>query len=402
MPWWLVSGVALGGGFRFPASDADHHHFYPTAYVDHGGVDWACGGIRYSGHGGSDFGVGGFDGMYAGREVVAAAMGTVLYTNDGEFDECTTGDCSGGGGFGNYVWLQHPDGNQTIYGHLRQWTVAVSPGDTVACGQFLGEVGSSGYSTGPHLHFEVRDGGGNKLDPFHGDCGSASSLWVDQGVYDGLPAPVCEDVPACAPIATLTCGDVVDSANDADGATSEHGFYGCAEWAYSGPEVVYQVISSRDETVSVTLTGLSADLDLYALADTACDGTGCVAGSDEGDASDEALSYTATAGQPTVLVVDGYEGAVSAFRLTVSCEGVWEEEGPGESGAPGDTGEDGASDGTTDGTPGEEDPAEGGPRPGKKGFRLGEEVAGCGCQAGAGLTGGWWVVLLVWGRRRRA
>ncbi len=66
------------------------------------------------------------------------------------------------GGYGNQVLLQHPDGTQTRYGHLSRIGVAV--GRTVSAGQVIGAVGSTGISTGPHLHFEVILGG-TPVDP---------------------------------------------------------------------------------------------------------------------------------------------------------------------------------------------------------------------------------------------
>ena len=55
---------------------------------------------------------------------------------------------------GNYVLLSHGDGLETYYAHLTE--SSVKPGDTVTQGQTIGTVGSTGQSTGPHLHFEVR------------------------------------------------------------------------------------------------------------------------------------------------------------------------------------------------------------------------------------------------------
>lgn len=351
----LPSTRASAQAFRFPASDADYGHYYPTAYYDHSGADWACGGTTYSGHRGSDFGVGSWAGMDAGREIVAAAAGTVLYTNDGEYDECSTGDCAGGGGYGNYVWLRHGDGSESIYAHMKQWSVAVGAGETVSCGQFLGEVGSSGYSTGPHLHFEVRDAGGNRVDPFEGSCSGSSSLWADQGSYLGLPAPTCPDIPACEPIELLTCGDVRSTRNDAAGSTSSHGFYGCVEWSYTGPELAWQLKTSLSEDVTVSLTGLSADLDLFVLTDSACDATGCLGASDNGDADDESVTFSATAGHAYTIVVDGYDGSVSDLQLSVSCAGTWEEEGGGDGGATdGGAGDGGAGDGGDSGDSGDD------------------------------------------------
>lgn len=98
-----------------------------------------------------------------GAAVVAAESGTVSYT-------CTTcihnwgksGSCGCGGGFGNYVWINHGNGKETISAHLT--SVVVSPGDYVSKGEIIGYVGSTGYSTGAHLHFECRYNG-VKYDP---------------------------------------------------------------------------------------------------------------------------------------------------------------------------------------------------------------------------------------------
>ncbi|MEQ1506232.1 MAG: peptidoglycan DD-metalloendopeptidase family protein [Myxococcota bacterium] len=66
------------------------------------------------------------------------------------------------GGYGNLVIVDHGDGLQTRYAHCRQITVA--PGEDVAAGQAIATVGSTGRSTGPHVHFEVRDHG-TPVDP---------------------------------------------------------------------------------------------------------------------------------------------------------------------------------------------------------------------------------------------
>ncbi len=187
----LLLSTAWAIPLSAPFSDAHYGYYYPTAYYDHGGVDWACGSIRYSGHRGNDFGAGSWSGMSAGRDIVAAADGTVVATNDGEFDQCSTGDCYGGSGCGNYVKLQHSDGTYTLYCHMKKWTVAVSYGQSVSCGQHLGQVGSSGYSTGPHLHFEPRTSGNTAIEPFSGSCSGWSSSWIGQGSHGGLPAKSC-------------------------------------------------------------------------------------------------------------------------------------------------------------------------------------------------------------------
>ena len=93
-----------------------------------------------------------------GATVVAADGGTVIDSNN----TCThnwgkNGSCGCGGGYGNYVIIDHGNGKTTIYGHLS--SASVSSGQTVSRGETIGYVGSTGWSTGAHLHFETRSGG---------------------------------------------------------------------------------------------------------------------------------------------------------------------------------------------------------------------------------------------------
>ena len=94
-------------------------------------------------HEGVDIGVG------FGTPIHAAAGGTVIHAG-------------WLGGYGNLVVVDHGNGLSTAYAH--QQRVYVSPGQGVAQGDVLGEVGSTGHSSGPHLHFEVRVNG-NPVDP---------------------------------------------------------------------------------------------------------------------------------------------------------------------------------------------------------------------------------------------
>ena len=192
---FLLAVPAWGRGFSMPTSEEDVGVFNISAYRDEGGHDWNCGGNYYSGHGGTDMAIGGFGSMDAGRDILAAAGGSVVTSADGFFDRCTSGGCPGGSGCGNYVKVQHEDGRYALYCHMKVGTVAVSTGDQVTCGQKLGEVGSSGNSTGPHLHFEPRTSGNVGYEPFAGSCGASGSSWATQGGYNSLPAITCAGGP---------------------------------------------------------------------------------------------------------------------------------------------------------------------------------------------------------------
>ncbi len=197
----LVADHSAAQSYRFPIElPASGTQPYVTAYRDHdsgGGLeDWNCGTKTYNGHKGTDIGIGSFPVMDAGsRWIVAAADGKVVFVNDGCFDRCTSGTCNCGSGFGNYVKVEHADKRSTYYAHMMKGSVAVKNGDTVKCGDKLGKVGSSGYSTGPHLHFEPRTSGNVSFEPFKGSCGASSSSWITQGSYLKLPADQCPAPP---------------------------------------------------------------------------------------------------------------------------------------------------------------------------------------------------------------
>ncbi len=98
--------------------------------------------------------------MHTGLDF-AAASGTPIYaTADGVVVSCTFDD----GGYGNHVIINHGYGYETLYGHMVR--IKAQPRQQVKRGQIIGWVGSTGKSTGPHLHYEVIRNK-SKIDPVH-------------------------------------------------------------------------------------------------------------------------------------------------------------------------------------------------------------------------------------------
>lgn len=171
-----------------------HNGFYSISnYVDHnhstGAVeDYNCGDRTYDlqtgyNHQGTDFSLWPFGWEMMDNNaihVVAAAGGTIIDKIDGNPDE----NCDFTNPFWNAIYIEHDDGSEAYYGHLKRESLTFkSIGERVEQGEFLGIVGSSGQSTGPHLHFEVVDQLGNLIDPYHGTCNSVTSWWKNQRDY---------------------------------------------------------------------------------------------------------------------------------------------------------------------------------------------------------------------------
>ncbi len=153
-------------------------------------LDWNCGMRTYDtdgfDHNGTDFNSSQYPWLTMANDglvVIAAADGEIFDKNDGEPDQqCAFSPTAEP----NQVVLKHDDASITIYAHMK--TGSVTPrkvGDRVEQGDYLGVVGSSGLSTGPHLHLGVQDTSNNLYDPYAGACNALNddSLWVDQESY---------------------------------------------------------------------------------------------------------------------------------------------------------------------------------------------------------------------------
>lgn len=90
----------------------------------------------------------GYSGGHPGLDIDGEFGDPIYAMTDGEVTEVTTT-----GPYGNKIIIKHPGGMVTLYAHLQ--IIAVQPGQSVTSGQFLGEMGSTGRSTGSHLHFEA-------------------------------------------------------------------------------------------------------------------------------------------------------------------------------------------------------------------------------------------------------
>lgn len=104
---------------------------------------------------------------YDQSQVIAGATGQIIGKFDGNFDR----SCSFNNNQWNAIYVQHGDGSTAWYGHMKSGSLTSKGiGDNIAQGEFLGIIGSSGNSTGPHLHFEVYDNASQLIDPNFGPC----------------------------------------------------------------------------------------------------------------------------------------------------------------------------------------------------------------------------------------
>ncbi|GGA72996.1 hypothetical protein GCM10011521_08920 [Arenimonas soli] len=117
-------------------------------------------------------------------DVRAIAPGTLIASGDGNNDRSCSMNAPN---TPNYVVIRHADGTVARYLHFKKDSVTTLPiGSAIAAGQVIGKVGSSGISTGPHLHVEIRASeiaGAAAFEPHAGDCNSVASGWVDQRPY---------------------------------------------------------------------------------------------------------------------------------------------------------------------------------------------------------------------------
>lgn len=187
-------------------------------------ADPFCGGATYDGHDGIDIRVRSMRDVAGGVPVVASAPGTVKGGRDAMPDRLASTpearaavakvEC------GNGVVIDHGNGWETQYCHMRRGSVAVKTGDRVETGTKLGEIGASGMAEFPHVHLSVRRNG-EKLDPVTGHA-VGSGCVADNTEAATLFAPDAAAVLARSTTAILDLG-LSDAAVDYDRLVVEGG-----------------------------------------------------------------------------------------------------------------------------------------------------------------------------------
>ncbi len=193
MPVSYIWPIQQASGFSYNSTwgisnYVDHNTSFPNQLQDYN-----CGTKTYDTTGGYNHqGVDvftwpfGWKQMEDGQtEIIAAAAGQIIAKQGSQNDR----SCSFNGTPWNAVYVQHSDGSVAWYGHMKQNSLTTkNVGDMVSQGEFLGIVGSSGNSTGPHLHFETHtdDTYTQLVDPYAGPCNSlnANSWWASQRPYE--------------------------------------------------------------------------------------------------------------------------------------------------------------------------------------------------------------------------
>jgi murein DD-endopeptidase MepM/ murein hydrolase activator NlpD len=167
-------------GMTWPVTGVSGRDWVINNYVDRdptGAIlDYQGGGKSYDGHNGVDIDSPNFRTMDGDPTLVAVAAraGTITAMRMSEPDRnvgCTSSTW-------NYMEVTHADGSYAWYGHLKRDSSPRTVGESVVRGDSLAIIGSSGCSTQPHLHFELRDASNNVLDPFH------LGLWEAPPEYD--------------------------------------------------------------------------------------------------------------------------------------------------------------------------------------------------------------------------
>ncbi len=148
---------------KFPLDCKLGESCWIARYSDHdkgpGKADYRCNDRTQHTHRGTDIAIKNLQIMAEGVDVLAAADGIVTIIRDGITDEFATKENRAEKskiGNGNTLGIRHSDGSISVYSHMKKHSLTVKKGDSVKVGQKIGEIGMSGLTEYPHLHFALR------------------------------------------------------------------------------------------------------------------------------------------------------------------------------------------------------------------------------------------------------
>ena len=261
----------LGPGFSWPLKTTTGRPAFPgyyiSNYIDHDPnqgslLDYNCGTRTYDlasgGHRGTDISLSPLGWQKLDNEemtIIAAAPGTIVNKHDGEQDR-TCGNLATlpTNVFNpNLVAIRHADGTLTQYLHMKNGSLTPKEiGDTVAEGEYLGTSGSSGFSSGPHTHFEVHDSANNVIDPWLGACNSiAQSYWKAQEPYTNpqlLGIFTSKSNPTTATNFSPTCDTTTNTM-----PTVANSYFYHPDFYFAAAETIYVVAFLRDMSLGDTI-----------------------------------------------------------------------------------------------------------------------------------------------------
>jgi len=199
---FVNSAAAADIELSWPVACTPGQNCWVVNYVDDGAAktspkDFTCGDMTYAGHDGTDIAIKDHKSIADNISVLAAADGTVERTRDSVEDgNGTASDLDASreakNGCGNAVMINHGNGWETLYCHMKRGSISVHAGQLVHADDKLGSVGQSGMAEFAHVHFGVMHNG-KIIDPFTGlppqaGCGvsNTASLWRMPIAYETL------------------------------------------------------------------------------------------------------------------------------------------------------------------------------------------------------------------------
>lgn len=188
----IVSIVPLGtisasaANYIFPVANRGGYYISSSyGYRTFQGVSSFHGGIDIASYGGVNL------------PIVSTYSGTVVATANSCGHVNCGRKCEHYSTYGNYIKIKNDNGTYSIYGHLKQHSIVVSIGTRVVAGQKIALMGGSGYSTGTHLHFEIRNSSGGKINV---NTNSISYSYINEPVNSTPPKPAAPSKPSLGSI----------------------------------------------------------------------------------------------------------------------------------------------------------------------------------------------------------